>query len=64
MCLYPEVQRRARAELDRIIGNERLPGIGDRANLPYIEAIMKETFRWIPVAPMGKSRQKGERNKK
>ncbi|KAI0854591.1 cytochrome P450 [Xylaria cubensis] len=53
MVLYPEVQKRAQEEIDRIIGNDRLPTTADRDSLPYINAVVKETLRWHPVAPMG-----------
>ncbi|XP_006456136.1 hypothetical protein AGABI2DRAFT_227934 [Agaricus bisporus var. bisporus H97] len=53
MLLYPEVLRKAREELDRVIGRGRLPDFTDRDTLPYITAIAKETLRWNPVAPLG-----------
>lgn len=53
MSVFPEVQKKAREEVDRVIGSHRLPVSADRDNLPYIMAIMKETHRWHPVAPMG-----------
>jgi cytochrome P450 len=53
MQLYPEVQRRAQEEIDRVIGNDRLPTLADRPNLPYIEVVIKEVLRWNPVAPLG-----------
>ncbi|PYH45575.1 cytochrome P450 [Aspergillus saccharolyticus JOP 1030-1] len=53
MALYPDVQRKAQEEIDRVIGPGRLPVDADRANLPYIEAIVKEALRWHPVGPMG-----------
>ncbi|KAF2136512.1 uncharacterized protein K452DRAFT_322394 [Aplosporella prunicola CBS 121167] len=53
MTLYPDVQKKAQEELDRVVGSSRLPVSADCANLPYIEAIMKETHRWHPVVPMG-----------
>ncbi|KAF8527225.1 cytochrome P450 [Gautieria morchelliformis] len=53
MCLYPEVQRAAQAELDAVVGNKRLPSVADRPSLPYINAVMKEVLRWGPVAPSG-----------
>lgn len=52
MLLYPEIQRKAQAQLDAVVGPERLPDFSHRADLPYIEAIVKETFRWQPVAPL------------
>ncbi|RPD62683.1 CyP450 monooxygenase [Lentinus tigrinus ALCF2SS1-6] len=51
MVLYPEVQKRAQAELDANVGPDRLPDHDDRANLPYINALVKEVLRWAPVLP-------------
>lgn len=53
MSIFPEVQKKAEEELDRVIGSHRLPISTDRDNLPYIMSVMKETHRWHPVAPMG-----------
>lgn len=55
MTLYPEVQRKAQAEIDRVVGNDRLPTFADQANLPYIDALAKELLRWNPVTPLCKS---------
>ena len=52
MLANPEVQRRAQAELDSVLEPGRLPEYGDEERLPYITAIMKETMRLYPVAPM------------
>ena len=53
MVLYPEAQAKAQAEIDRVVGTDRLPGLADRPTLPYVEAVYKETLRWHPVAPLG-----------
>lgn len=53
MTLYPEVQRKAQEEIDRVLGPCQLPKVADRSRLPYIEAVVKEVLRWHPVAPMG-----------
>ncbi len=50
--LYPEVQKRAQEELDRVCVG-RLPDFPDRASLPYIDALCVELIRWAPVAPLG-----------
>ena len=55
MCTHPRVQLAGQVELDSVIGSERLPTISDRAQLPYINAIVKEVLRWGPVAPLGES---------
>ncbi|PYI13096.1 cytochrome P450, partial [Aspergillus violaceofuscus CBS 115571] len=53
MALFPAVQRKAQAELDMVLGAAaRLPTFADRENLPYINALIKEVFRWHPVVPM------------
>lgn len=56
MVLYPDVQARAQAEIDSVIGEglQRLPQWEDRSSLPYVEAVVKETLRWHPAAPLGK----------
>ena len=54
MVLFPEVQKKAQAELDAIIGSERLPTLSDRRSLPYMEALLKEIHRWHVVSPLGK----------
>jgi hypothetical protein len=51
--LFPQVQRRAQAELDVVVGRDRLPTFDDRPRLPYIEALYKELMRWQMVAPIG-----------
>ncbi|KAH9010317.1 cytochrome P450, partial [Lactarius pseudohatsudake] len=53
LILYPEVQRRAQAELDSVISRDRLPTYGDKPRLPYIEAMSKELMRWHMVTPLG-----------
>ncbi|KAK0234199.1 cytochrome P450, partial [Armillaria fumosa] len=52
--LYPEVQAKAQAEVDAVVGHGiRLPNFDDRPQLPYIDAIVSEALRWNPVAPLG-----------
>ncbi|KAJ3821601.1 cytochrome P450 [Lentinula raphanica] len=52
MTLYPEVARKAQAEIDAVVGNDRLPTFADRQHLPYVDALVKEVFRWNVVAPL------------
>ncbi|SJL18710.1 related to cytochrome P450 CYP2 subfamily [Armillaria ostoyae] len=52
--LYPEVQAKAQAEVDAVIGHGiRLPDFDDRPQMPYINAIVSEVLRWKPVTPLG-----------
>ncbi|EJT98557.1 cytochrome P450 [Dacryopinax primogenitus] len=52
MLLHPEIQAKAQAELDRVVGKDRMPTFDDMALLPYCGAIVKEVFRRRPVAPL------------
>lgn len=53
MALHPDVQRKAQAELDAVVGLMRLPDFEDQRSLPYIEAIVKECLRWQNVFTLG-----------
>ncbi|KAH9944416.1 CyP450 monooxygenase [Epithele typhae] len=53
MSLYPEVQCKAQAELDVVVGSHRLPEFADQSRLPYIVAIVKECLRWQNVFTLG-----------
>lgn len=50
-----DVQKKAQAEIDAVVGNDRLPTFADRPNLPYIDAVVSEVFRWNSVLPIGQS---------
>jgi cytochrome P450 len=51
MIAFPEVQRRAQAEIDAVVGRDRLPAFADALHLPYVRAIIREILRWRPLAP-------------
>jgi cytochrome P450 len=53
MAAFPDVQRRAQAELDTVIGRTRLPTFADAPRLPYVRAIVREVLRWRPPFPLG-----------
>ena len=53
LTLYPDVLKKAQAEIDAVIGSDRLPNFADRDSLPYIEALVKEVLRWNAVVPLG-----------
>ena len=57
MTLFPEKQALAQDELDRIVGPSRLPVMEDRASLPYVDALIKELFRWNVIAPLSVPRR-------
>lgn len=53
ITLNPDVQRKAQAEIDSVIGSDRLPNMNDQDSLPYVNAIIQEVVRWQPVTPLG-----------
>ena len=55
MTLFPHIQTKAQEEIDRVVGNDRLPVLADRDDLPYISALQSEVYRWRPVTPTGLS---------
>ncbi|KAG1855556.1 hypothetical protein F4604DRAFT_1800015, partial [Suillus subluteus] len=34
------------------VGGDRLPTFEDRASLPYVESVLRETLRWHPIYPL------------
>ncbi|KAG2337220.1 cytochrome P450 [Suillus weaverae] len=53
MVLYPEVQARARTEINLVVRHDKMPCLDDRASMPYLDAILHEVLRWYPLAPLG-----------
>ena len=51
MIAFPQVQRRAQAEIDAIVGRDRLPTFADAPRLPYVQAIIREILRYRPALP-------------
>ncbi|TFK23816.1 O-methylsterigmatocystin oxidoreductase [Coprinopsis marcescibilis] len=63
LVMHPEAQRKAQAEIDAVTGGNRLPTAEDMADLPYIDAIIKETTRWFTAVPLGVPHQSREEQK-
>ncbi|KAF8908373.1 cytochrome P450 [Mucidula mucida] len=53
MAVYPDVQKRAQAEIENTLGAGHLPTLDDRDAMPFVRALIKEVIRWGPVAPLG-----------
>ncbi|SJL03000.1 related to cytochrome P450 CYP2 subfamily [Armillaria ostoyae] len=53
MLLYPDIQIKAQAEIDAVIGDDRLPRFDDRERLPYVNALALEVSRWHTIGPLG-----------
>ncbi|KAF5335273.1 hypothetical protein D9758_016229 [Tetrapyrgos nigripes] len=57
LLLHPEIQEKAQAELDSVLGQDgsqarRLPDYSDRPFLSYIDAIIDEVMRLQPITPL------------
>lgn len=48
----PEIQKRLHTEIDHVIGPSRDPTLLDRASMPYMEACLLETLRYISHVPL------------
>ncbi len=53
MAMSPAIQKKAQEELALVVGPGRLPTFEDYKDLPYIQAIILECTRWLPVLPLG-----------
>ncbi|KAL1885084.1 hypothetical protein Plec18167_001741 [Paecilomyces lecythidis] len=53
MINFPEVQKKAQQEIDRVIGSDRLPTMADESNLQYIRGVVKESLRFLPSSILG-----------
>ncbi|KAK6382185.1 hypothetical protein LTS17_004072 [Exophiala oligosperma] len=53
MTCLPEVQKKAQAEIDAVVGQDRTPQWSDYEKLPYVSQVLKESMRWRPVGGAG-----------
>ncbi|TFK73144.1 cytochrome P450 [Pluteus cervinus] len=52
MVLHPEVQKTAQRAIVEAVGDNRLPEFDDIQSIPYLQALVKEVFRWQPAIPL------------
>jgi cytochrome P450 len=50
---FPEAFVEVRKELDRVVGQDRLPDWSDEAQMPSCRAMIREVLRWRSVAVLG-----------
>ncbi|KDP24589.1 hypothetical protein JCGZ_25505 [Jatropha curcas] len=49
---HPDIMKKAREEIDSVVGTSRLVEESDIINLPYLQSIVKETLRIHPTGPL------------
>lgn len=49
ICLVRDrvIQARVQAELDMVVGKDRLPNFSDREKLPYLHCVISEAMRSV-----------------
>jgi cytochrome P450 len=57
LMLHRDIMKRAQDELDLVVGADRVVQESDIPNLPYLQAIVKETFRLHTVGALALPRQ-------
>ncbi|KAF8692328.1 Transposase family tnp2, partial [Rhizoctonia solani] len=53
VSLYPECAKKAQAEIDSVVGRDRIPTLQDRGLLSYTDALVQEVMRMCPPVPLG-----------
>ncbi|XP_038058681.1 cytochrome P450 2J6-like [Patiria miniata] len=53
MAVYPEIQQRVQAEIDAVVGRNRLPRMADKPELNFTRAVIWEVQRMTIIAPLG-----------
>uniref|UniRef100_A0A8C2UWR3 Cytochrome P450 2J2-like n=1 Tax=Chinchilla lanigera TaxID=34839 RepID=A0A8C2UWR3_CHILA len=57
MVLYPEVQEKVHAEIDRVIGQGQQPSLANRESMPYTNAVIHEVQRMGNIVPLNVPRE-------
>ncbi|KAM9400029.1 cytochrome P450 2U1 isoform 1-T1 [Salvelinus alpinus] len=52
MVVYPDIQERVQAEIDAVVGPDRVPSLTDKGSLPFTEATIMEVQRMTVVVPL------------
>uniref|UniRef100_A0A8D1QBF8 Cytochrome P450 2J2 n=1 Tax=Sus scrofa TaxID=9823 RepID=A0A8D1QBF8_PIG len=57
MALYPEVQEKVQAEIDRVLGQSQQPSTAARESMPYTNAVIHEVQRMGNIIPLNVPRE-------
>ena len=52
MTRNTDIQHRAQSEIDRVVGDSRLPDMADRDSLPFVDCVVMELCRFNPPVPL------------
>uniref|UniRef100_A0A3Q3W2H2 Uncharacterized protein n=1 Tax=Mola mola TaxID=94237 RepID=A0A3Q3W2H2_MOLML len=52
MVLHPDIQDKVQAEMDEVVGTDRVPSLTDKGSLPFTEATIMEVQRLTAVVPL------------
>ncbi|XP_077063620.1 cytochrome P450 2Y3 [Siphateles boraxobius] len=52
MIKHPHIQEQIQREIDRVIGQKRIPTMDDRKSLPFTDAVIHEVQRYMDIAPL------------
>ncbi|KAJ8281077.1 hypothetical protein GJAV_G00063240 [Gymnothorax javanicus] len=52
MSMYPDIQEKVQAEINSVVGSDRVPSLTDKANCPFTEATIMEVLRMTAVVPL------------
>ncbi|KAF5923109.1 hypothetical protein HPG69_012198 [Diceros bicornis minor] len=57
LALYPEIQEKVQAEIDRVIGRSQQPSTAARESMPYTNAVIHEVQRMGNIIPLNVPRE-------
>ncbi|DAA31248.1 cytochrome P450 2J2 [Bos taurus] len=57
MALYPEIQEKVQAEIDRVLGQSQKPSMAARESMPYTNAVIHEVLRMGNILPLNVPRE-------
>ncbi|KAG8927450.1 hypothetical protein FRC02_008208 [Tulasnella sp. 418] len=52
-AIHPDAQAKLHAEMDQVVGSDRLPTPEDMPRLPHLHAFLRELHRFRTIAPVG-----------